>query len=337
MTKSMIMKWNIIYKIERYFYEIQTPSSLQIKYKVISMSFQLPTVPPEWVGNEPSMEMLEIFTNIHYLSIFKDEPDLRNVVIESIQFAETQKRIKNKHYYLYSQLLTSINEPLTNKLLQKAIDENKCKLREYGQPINNSDIIYFRFHTTRFLHLIKIINLYYIHTCITSLHEKLPPLEDIQSFVLPPTPTIIAPPPPILQRSEPTINNTQFILPIVPDTHIDNAPSLEQLSNFINDHHELIPENDIMEMISDYMQYANENGHYYIYGYCDISITEPLTNNLLQKVIDNDIQLNIKKDGNPVTAMDAINVYHHKNNFYNLLEIINRYYIFNSISAKNKQ
>ena len=117
----------------------------------------LPQVTNEFIGKEPSLNDLCIF-HLKHIDIFPN--DVNADVLTDYKRALPGANNEGK-YYLYGQLLVNYSDPITNDLLQSAININNSRYIEYGEPCNSFEAQSIRRHDIMFLNLIKIINKYY--------------------------------------------------------------------------------------------------------------------------------------------------------------------------------
>lgn len=129
---------------------------MQQTYERITMSMNLPNIPDELVGKEPSLIELEYFTRDS--SELFQEQDLEVI---SVYMETTKSTYSSGQYYLFGQILTRPIEPITNAKLQGAIDANKQRLIDYGGPCNGFEAASIAVSDRQFRNLITILDRYY--------------------------------------------------------------------------------------------------------------------------------------------------------------------------------
>ena len=117
-------------------------------YKIV------PIVPDECVGKEPSLNMLREYVAEDIITF---PPEILGVLDEYIKVSKWA----NGSYYLYGQLMTRPDEPITRKKLTDAIDENNRRHLEYGGPCNMLEQLSIMSSEKNFHDLLKILEMYY--------------------------------------------------------------------------------------------------------------------------------------------------------------------------------
>ncbi len=124
------------------------------------MSMSSPTLPrvtDEFIGKEPSLNDLCAF-HLKHVDIFPNDAN-EDILIDYKRALSGANHIGK--YYLYGQLLVKYSVPITNDLLQSAININNSRQIEYGGPCNSFEAQSIRRHEKMFLNLIEFINKYY--------------------------------------------------------------------------------------------------------------------------------------------------------------------------------
>jgi hypothetical protein len=114
--------------------------------------------PEELIGKEPSL--LEL---IDYINNYKEFFEYLSLDIVSEYYIASQKDIgsmKDK-YFLGGQLVVSINEPITSKIIDWVKNENIKRQLEYGEPYNSFELASIARAKHMFETLQEIIARYY--------------------------------------------------------------------------------------------------------------------------------------------------------------------------------
>ncbi len=126
------------------------------------MDIKIPETPTREIGKELSLNaMIDWFSNVSKefeLDIYI-QPDVLMALDEYKKDAETAW-VKGK-YYLYGQIHIDCDTPITQNLLQLAIDENNKRLIDYGGPCNSFEAASIECGKNRFSNLLKLLDFYY--------------------------------------------------------------------------------------------------------------------------------------------------------------------------------
>ena len=87
------------------------------------------------------------------------QPDVLQALDEYKKDAETTW--SNGKYYLYGQIPIDCDVPITQNLLQSAIDENNKRFNEDGGPCNSFEAASIACSEKRFTNLLKLLDFYY--------------------------------------------------------------------------------------------------------------------------------------------------------------------------------
>jgi hypothetical protein len=129
----------------------------------INMSIKLPETPMDQIGMEPSLNKL-----IDWFKEVSEEMDLDEYIESNVREVLNEYKkdsgmewTKGK-YYLYGQVLTDPDSPITRELLQNAIDTNLRRYQEYGGPCNSFEAASIAHSKQLFLNLLELLGFYYI-------------------------------------------------------------------------------------------------------------------------------------------------------------------------------
>jgi len=126
------------------------------------MDIRIPETPTREIGKELSLNaMIDWFSNVSKdieLDLYI-QPDVLKTLDEYKKVAETTW--SNGKYYLYGQIPIDCDVPITQNLLQSAIDENNKRFNEYGGPCNSFEAASIACSENRFNNLLKLLDFYY--------------------------------------------------------------------------------------------------------------------------------------------------------------------------------
>jgi hypothetical protein len=128
------------------------------------MSIKLPETPMDQIGMEPSLnKLIDWFKEVSEEMDLDEyiEPNVRDVLNEYKKDSETEWS-KGKKYYLYGQVLTDPDSPITRESLQNAIDINSQRSQEYGGPCNSFEAASIAHSDQLFSNLLQLLGFYYI-------------------------------------------------------------------------------------------------------------------------------------------------------------------------------
>ena len=136
------------------------------RIKSIMETFTLPNIPEDFQTGQPFVGA--IHPSLKQLNDYitrKFKHDFVGVDIVSLTeyVATTKQPWSNGAYYLFGQLLTSFDAPLTNELLQTAIDTNSRRMTEYGAPCNFLEANSVNHNIRVFHNLLYLLQKYYQH------------------------------------------------------------------------------------------------------------------------------------------------------------------------------
>ena len=114
---------------------------------------EVPITPEEFLYNEPSLNTLCAHT-IHYPRIYED------MDLTALRFYFS-KRNEHGRYYLFGQFPTRANTPISENDMNKAIEIDLLKQKEYGGPANSFELASITTENLHFTNLLKIIHRYY--------------------------------------------------------------------------------------------------------------------------------------------------------------------------------
>ena len=126
------------------------------------MDIKIPETPTREIGKELSLNaMIDWFNNASEdieLSLYI-QPDVLKALDEYKKDAESTW--SNGKYYLYGQIPLDCDVPITQNLLQSAINENNTRFNEYGGPCNSFEAASIACSENRFTNLLKLLDFYY--------------------------------------------------------------------------------------------------------------------------------------------------------------------------------
>jgi len=125
------------------------------------MDIKIPETPIREIGKELSLNaMIDWFSNVSKefeLDIYI-QPDVMKALDE---YKKDANILLNGKYYLYGQIPIDCDTPITQNLLQSAIDENNKRLIEYGGPCNSFEAASIECSKKRFASLLELLDFYY--------------------------------------------------------------------------------------------------------------------------------------------------------------------------------
>jgi hypothetical protein len=125
------------------------------------MDIKIPETPIREIGKELSLNaMIDWFSNVSKefeLDIYI-QPDVLKALDE---YKKDANILLNGKYYLYGQIPIDCDTPITQNLLQSAIDENNKRFNEYGGPCNSFEAASIACSENRFTNLLKLLDFYY--------------------------------------------------------------------------------------------------------------------------------------------------------------------------------
>jgi len=128
--------------------------------------YNLPIIPDDFktcqpfVGAiHPSLRQLNAYITRKFKHDFVGE----NIVALTEYIATSKSSWSKGKFYLFGQLPTDLDTPLTNELLQKAIDVNIQRGIEYGAPANSFEAASIHRSEQIFQNLLYLLGRYYRH------------------------------------------------------------------------------------------------------------------------------------------------------------------------------
>jgi hypothetical protein len=126
------------------------------------MDIRIPETPTREIGKELSLNaMIDWFNNASKdieLDLYI-QPDVLKTLDEYKK--DSESTWSNGKYYLYGQIPLDCDVPITQNLLQSAIDENNKRFNEYGGPCNSFEAASIACSENRFTNLLKLLDFYY--------------------------------------------------------------------------------------------------------------------------------------------------------------------------------
>ena len=134
--------------------------------KSVMSNFILPTISNDFktcqpfVGAiHPSLRQLNDYITRKFKNDFADE----NIVALTEYIAISKSLWAKGKFYLFGQLPTDLDTPLTNELLQEAIDVNIQRGIDYGVPANYLEAASMHHSEQVFQNLLHLLRRYYQH------------------------------------------------------------------------------------------------------------------------------------------------------------------------------
>jgi len=119
----------------------------------------LPNVPKEFIGNEPSLEDLAKFVQQNP----EKGLEKQNLLIGlETYLSNTKEKCTNVTYYLLGQYQLSPNQRLSTEILKKAVEIDDKRSKEYGDPYNQAEYWSIQRHHNCFTSIKELIALYYL-------------------------------------------------------------------------------------------------------------------------------------------------------------------------------
>jgi hypothetical protein len=126
------------------------------------MDIKIPETPTREIGKELSLNaMINWFNNVSKaieLDLYIQKEDME---VLSKYKKDSESTWSNGKYYLYGQIPLDCDVPITQNLLQSAIDENNKRFNEYGGPYNSFEAASIACSEKRFTNLLKLLDFYY--------------------------------------------------------------------------------------------------------------------------------------------------------------------------------
>ena len=128
--------------------------------------FKLPDIPNDYLTGQPFVGVVNpsLFQLNDYITRkFKHDFVGINTIALKEYMATTQSSWSMGKYYLFGQLHTDMNAPITCDLLQAAIDLNARRQIEYGVPCNSLEVQSIAYSESVFRNLLYLLQKYYQH------------------------------------------------------------------------------------------------------------------------------------------------------------------------------
>jgi hypothetical protein len=116
---------------------------------------EIPITPEEFLHREPSLFSLYEHSKSH--------PNIYEDIDLNVITTYLSKRNEHDRYYLFGQLPIRAYNPISENDIAAAIELNKKKQLEYGEPANSLEIASINAGKRNFENLLKIIQRYYEH------------------------------------------------------------------------------------------------------------------------------------------------------------------------------
>ena len=117
-------------------------------------TINIPITPNHMIGHEPCLNDLEKFICPENIN----EEYYRGV---KQYVLDTQCSWSNGTYYLYGQKQLQKNTPITQNIIEEAIEINKNRREEYGGPCNSFEAVSIQKHENDFISVLAVIEKYY--------------------------------------------------------------------------------------------------------------------------------------------------------------------------------
>lgn len=121
-------------------------------------TINVPTTPNHMIGHEPSLSDLEHFIcaeniNEEYCS------GVKQYIIDTQAYEQSSQH--EGKYYLYGQKQIEKSTPITQLLIEEAIEINKSRFEKYGGPCNSFEAMSIQKHENDFISVLSVIEKYY--------------------------------------------------------------------------------------------------------------------------------------------------------------------------------
>jgi len=128
--------------------------------------FTLPTISNDYKTGQPFVGVIHPSLrqlNDYITRKFKHDFVGVNTIALDEYIEMTNKPWSDGRYYLFGQIAVELDDPLTNELLQLAIDTNIKRVREYGIPCNNMEAESIARGEYVYRNLLYLLQKYYQH------------------------------------------------------------------------------------------------------------------------------------------------------------------------------
>ncbi len=128
--------------------------------------FVLPHIPQDFKTGQPFVGVIHpslAQLNAYITRKFKHDFVGVDIIALTDYIADTNQSWANGKYYLFGQISTGMNDPLTNELLETAIDAFYQKMIDYGQPYNQFEANSIDRSIAVFRNLLYLLQKYYQH------------------------------------------------------------------------------------------------------------------------------------------------------------------------------
>lgn len=117
-----------------------------------------PMVPEDFINKEPCLDDLEQFAE-EYASILEGHDELKVGLEGCVNF--TKETWTNCTYYLLGQLALLPSVRLSTEILNKAVETEDQRFKEYGGPCHQAEVWSMEKHATWFKSIKNLIAVYY--------------------------------------------------------------------------------------------------------------------------------------------------------------------------------
>lgn len=121
-------------------------------------TINVPTTPNHMIGHEPSLNDLEKFIcpeniNEEYCR------GVKQYIIDAEAYTQSSRH--EGKYYLYGQKQIGKSTPITQDIIEEAIEINKNRFELYGGPYNSFEAMSMQKHENDFISVLAVIEKYY--------------------------------------------------------------------------------------------------------------------------------------------------------------------------------
>ena len=122
--------------------------------------------PDAYLGKEPSLnQLIDWFDNVTHedSDLTLSDEGITNDILDvlTVYKQEANLSYSSGMYYLYGQIQTSPDDPITYEKLQEALEEPNKRFREYGGPCNSFEAASIERSRRDFSNLQRLLQFYY--------------------------------------------------------------------------------------------------------------------------------------------------------------------------------
>ena len=121
-------------------------------------TINVPITPNHMIGREPTLSDLEQF--ICHENINEEYcRGVKQYILDTQAYRQSSPR--EGKYYLYGQKQIEKSTPITQLLIEEAIEINKSRFEKYGGPCNSFEAMSIQKHENDFISVLSVIEKYY--------------------------------------------------------------------------------------------------------------------------------------------------------------------------------